>query len=122
MRFLKIIFAAILAILAITFIVENRTVLEQTSQLRLDLYFKSFTTPGIPLWVLILFSFFLGVFTASLYGFYEIFKNRQTIRQLRQNLEILDHELKRTGGGAEAAAAPSKASPAAESSAPPPTE
>ena len=122
MRFLKIIFAAVLAILAITFILQNRTVLEQTSQLRLDLYVKNFTTPSIPLWVLILFSFFLGVFTASLYGFYELFKNRQTIRQLRQNLEILGHELKRTSSGAEAAAPPLKASPAAEFSSPPRTE
>jgi uncharacterized integral membrane protein len=120
MRFLKIIFAAILAILAIIFILENRTVLEQTSQLRLDLYFKNFTTPSIPLWVLILFSFFLGVFTASLYGISELFKNRQTIRQLRQNLEILSQELKRTGAP-EPAVTPLRASPPVES-APPPRE
>ena len=52
---------------------------------------------------MILFCFFLGVFTASLYGIYEIIMQRQTIRQLRHNLEILAQELKQAGAAAEAA-------------------
>lgn len=119
MRFVKIIFASLLAILGIVFLLQNLTVLDQTVQLRLDLYLKSFTSASIPLWLLILFTFFLGVFTASLYGLYELVKQRQTIRQLRQNLEILGQELKRANILPESAAAPSRTSPAVEPVSPP---
>jgi uncharacterized integral membrane protein len=114
MRFLKIIFASLLAVLGIIFIVENRTVLEQTIQLRLDLYFKSFSTASIPLWVLVLFTFFLGVFTASLYGTYEIIKLRQTNRQLRQRLETSGQEVRRPAEPNPAPAAPFEAPPRSE--------
>lgn len=96
MRFLKVIFATLLVILAIAFIIQNLEVLTRTVQLKLDIHVRSFQTPAVHLWGLILFTFFLGVFTASLYGLYEIIKQRQMIRQLKHNLEILNHELKRT--------------------------
>ena len=43
---------------------------------------------------MVLFCFFLGVFTTALYGIYEVLVQRQTIRQLKRNLEILAQELK----------------------------
>jgi hypothetical protein len=94
MRFLKVIFATLFVMFAITFIIQNLEILTRTVQLKLDLYFTFFQTPGVHLWGLIFFSFFLGVFTASLYGIYEIIKQKQTIRQLQHNLEILSQELK----------------------------
>jgi uncharacterized integral membrane protein len=100
MRFFKVIFSSLLGILGIIFIIQNREVLERTLQLKLDLYFRSFYSASIPLWILILFTFFLGVFTASLYGFYELFKQRQTIRTLKHNLEIVGQELKRASAAA----------------------
>ena len=95
MRFLKIIFASLLIIFAIVFIIQNLEVLTQKVQLKLDLHYRTFESTQINLWILVLFTFFLGVFTASLYGIYELFKQRQTIRQLRHNLEVLAQELKR---------------------------
>jgi uncharacterized integral membrane protein len=95
MRFFKVIFASLLVILGIVFIIENRATLEHALQLRFDIYVAKFQSPQIPVWVLILFTFFLGVFTAALYGLYELIRQRQTIRQLRHNLEILAQELKR---------------------------
>jgi uncharacterized integral membrane protein len=96
MRFFKVIFASLLGILGIVFIIQNKEVLERTVQLRLDLYFRTFQSAAMPLWILILFIFFLGVFTASLYGLYELIRQRQTIRQLKHNLEVLGQELKRS--------------------------
>ena len=95
MRFFKIIFSSLLAILGIVFIIQNRTVMEHSVQLKLNLYFHTLQSAAIPLWILILFVFFLGVFTASLYGLYELFKQRTTIRTLKHNLEIVSQELKR---------------------------
>ena len=96
MRFFKVIFATLLAILGIAFIIQNLEVLTRTVQLKLDIHVRAFQTPAVHLWGLILFTFFLGVFTASLYGIYELIKQRHTIRQLKHNLEVLGHELKRT--------------------------
>ncbi len=107
MRFLKMIFSTIIVLLAIIFIVENLEVLRQTVTLNLDLHLVKMETPEVPLWVMVLFCFFLGVFTAALYGIYEVVVQRQTIRQLKHNLEILSQELKSAGARAGVAAAAS---------------
>ena len=100
MRFFKVIFVTLLGILGIIFIFQNQEVLKHSVQLELKLYFHSFQSAAVPLWILILFTFFLGVFTASLYGLYELFKQRQTIRTLKHNLEIVGQELKRASAAA----------------------
>ncbi|MCX5889343.1 MAG: LapA family protein [Deltaproteobacteria bacterium] len=105
MRFLKVIFSTIIVLLGVVFIIENLEVLKQPVTLHLDLYLTQLQSPPIHLWVLVIFFFFLGVFTASLYGIYEVIVQRQTIRRLRHNLEILAQELKQAGVRAEASAA-----------------
>ncbi len=110
MRFVKIIISTIIILLGIVFIIENLEMLKHTVSIKLELYLANFQSPEISLWVIILFTFFLGVFTSSLYGLYELYKQRQTIRQLRHNLDLLAKELKQAGATAEVAAA----SPAAQ--------
>jgi putative membrane protein len=97
MRFLKVIISTIIILLAIVVIIENLEMLKTAVTLKLDLYLLNMESPAIPLWVVILFCFFLGAFTASLYGIYEVIVQRQTIRQLRRNLEIMTQELKQAG-------------------------
>jgi uncharacterized integral membrane protein len=101
MRFIKIIISTLIIILGIVFIVENLDMLKNTVRVRMDLHFVSFQSPDLHLWVIILFCFFLGVFTTSLYGIYELITSRQTIRQLRHNLEILAKELKQASATAD---------------------
>ncbi len=108
MRFLKMIFTTIIVLLALVFIVENLETLRQTVTLNLDLHLLKMESPAVPLWVLVLFCFFLGVFVAALYGIYEVIVQRQTIRQLKRNLEILAQELKSAGARAGEAAAASQ--------------
>lgn len=104
MRFLKVIISTIIILLAIVFIIENLEMLKTAVTLKLDLYLLNMESPAMPLWVMILFCFFLGAFTASLYGIYEVIVQRQTIRQLRRNLEIMTQELKQAGVAAEGSA------------------
>jgi uncharacterized integral membrane protein len=101
MRFVKIIISTVIVLLGIVFIIENLDMLKQAVRIRMDLYFITLQSPDVYLWVIILFCFFLGVFTTSLYGIYELVKSRQTIRQLRHNLEILARELKQASATAE---------------------
>jgi uncharacterized integral membrane protein len=116
MRFLRIIFTTIILLLAIVFIIENLEMLRQTVTLNLDLYLVKMETPEVPLWVTVLFCFFLGVFTSALYGIYEVIVQRQTIRQLKRNLEILAQELKSAGARAGDAATASQGPKAGSSS------
>ncbi|MDI6853755.1 MAG: LapA family protein [Deltaproteobacteria bacterium] len=109
MRYVKVIFGFILVLFGIVFLLENRVVLEHAVTLRFDVYFFQFESAAIPLWVMILFTFFLGAFTAFLYFIYEHFKQRQVIRQLRHNIEIMGSELKKAEVAVEASAASLKA-------------
>ena len=104
MRFVKVIFSTVIVLLGIVFIIENLDTLKHAVRLNLDLYFITFQGPDMHLWILILFTFFLGVFTTSLYGFYELYQQRQTIRQLRHNLETLAKEIKQASATAQASA------------------
>lgn len=104
MRFVKVIFSTVIVLLGIVFIIENLEVLKQTVRLKLDLYFTTFQTPDVYLWVLVLFCFFLGVITTALYGIYDHYQQRQTIRQLRHNQELMARELKQASATAPASA------------------
>jgi uncharacterized integral membrane protein len=104
MRFVKIIFSTLIILLGIVFIVENLEMLKHTVRIQLDLYFVNLQSPDVRLWIIILFCFFLGVFTTSLYGIYELIISRQTIRQLRHSLDILAKELKQATATAESSA------------------
>jgi uncharacterized integral membrane protein len=104
MRFVKIIISTVIVLLGIVFIIENLEMLKHVVRIRMDLYFFTLQSPDVRLWVIILFCFFLGVFTTSLYGIYELYKGRQTIRQLKHNLEILAKELKQASATAEISA------------------
>jgi uncharacterized integral membrane protein len=105
MRFVKVIISTVIVLLGVVFIIENLETLKHVVRLKLDLYFITLQSPDMHLWILLLFGFFLGMFTTSLYGIYELYQQRQTIRQLRHNLEILAKELKQAGATAEASAA-----------------
>jgi uncharacterized integral membrane protein len=111
MRFIKVIFSTVIVLLGIVFIIENLEVLKQAVRLNLDLYFITFQTPDVYLWVLVLFSFFLGVITTALYGVYDNYLQRQTIRQLRHNQELMARELKQASAAAPASAPVSAAVP-----------
>ena len=108
MRFVKIIFSTVIVLLGIVFIIENLEVLKQAVRLKLDLYVVTFQSPDVYLWVLVLFAFFLGAITTALYGLYEHYVQRQTVRQLRHNLDILAKELKQASATAQASAAASE--------------
>lgn len=87
MRLVKIIFGVILTILGIVFVIQNLEPLTRKVQFKFGLYFYTLSSMAIPLWVLVLFSFFLGVFTTTTYCFVAHLRQRQIIRKLRADLE-----------------------------------
>jgi len=116
MRYVKAFIIGLLALLAVVFVIENIEVLKYAVQLRLNLYFINLQMAPLDLWVLILLSFALGAVLVLIYFVYDHIKQRQVIRQLKQNVEILTLELKRAGmsGGGESSSSYA-ASPSVES-------
>jgi putative membrane protein len=112
MRYVKVFIVVFLALLAIIFVIENIEILKHPVQLGLNLYVVNLETPPIPLWVIIILSFGLGAVLILIYFLYDHIKQRQNIRQLQQNIEILTEDLKRTEVRAGTSSAPVMASPA----------
>ena len=116
MRYVKAFIIGLLALLAVVFVIENIEVLKYAVQLRLNLYFVNLQMAPLDLWVLILLSFALGAVLVLIYFVYDHIKQRQVIRQLRQNVEILTMELKRAGvAGGGSSSSVSAPSPSVES-------
>ena len=101
MRYVKVFIIGLLALISVVFVIENIEVLKQTVQLRLNLYFANLETAPLEMWVLTILSFALGAVLVLIYFIYDHIKQRQIIRQLRQNIEIMAMEMKRAGVAGE---------------------
>lgn len=120
MRYIKAFIIGLLALLALVFVIENIEVLKHQVQLKLNLYFLNLQAAPLDLWILIILSFALGAVLVLIYFIYDHIKQRQTIRQLKQNVEIMSMELKRAGvasGGTSSSV--QNSSPPQESQEPP---
>ena len=104
MRYVKAFFIGLVALIGLIFIIQNIEVLKHPVKLRLNLYLLNLETADIHLWVLIIFMFALGALIVLLYFIYDHVKQRQTIRQLNHNIEIMGAELKKAGVAAQASA------------------
>jgi hypothetical protein len=104
MRYVKVFIIGLLALISVVFVIENIEVLKTPVQLRLNLYFAHLETAPLEMWVLTILSFALGAVLVLIYFIYDHIKQRQIIRQLRQNIEIMASEMKRAGVAVETAA------------------
>ena len=111
MRYLKAFIIGLLALVSVVFVIENIEVLRQSIQLRLNLYVAKIETAPLEMWVLTILAFALGAVLVLIYFVYDHIKQRQIIRQLRQNIEILTVELKRAGMAVEEASTGSAVPP-----------
>lgn len=104
MRYVKAFFIGLVALIGLIFIIQNIEVLKHPIKLMLNLYLINLESADIHLWVLVIFTFALGAFIVLLYFLYDHVKQRQTIRQLKHNIEIMGAELKKAGVAAQASA------------------
>jgi uncharacterized integral membrane protein len=93
MRQLKVILTVLVLLLVFLLIRQNLDVLDQTVQFKLNLWVHTFQSVSHPLWLILLFTLFIGVLGTGLYSLMAVLKLRQTNRQLRHDLEILKSEL-----------------------------
>jgi hypothetical protein len=90
---IKIILAVVVPVLIFLLFRQNLDVLNQQVQFKLNLGIRTFQSVNHPLWVILGFTFFIGVLGTGLYSLLAVFKLRQTNRQLQHDLQILKSEL-----------------------------
>ncbi len=95
MRWLKAIFWAAVLAVVVVFMIQNLQTMNQVVQLSLDLYVKTFTV-SIPLYLLIILTFILGVVFGVAYTFKgwltkakEVRAKNREIKQLKEELDSL---------------------------------
>jgi pilus assembly protein TadC len=111
MRYVKVFIIGLLALISLVFVIENIEVLKTPVELRLNLYVTKLETAPLEVWVITILSFALGAVLVLIYFIYDHIRQRQIIRQLRQNIEIMASELKRAGVPVEPASVVSGTSP-----------
>jgi hypothetical protein len=89
----KIILAVVVLVLIFLLIRQNLDVLNQQVQFKLNLGIRTFQSVNHSLWVILAFTFFIGILATGLYSLMAVFKLRQTNRQLQHELQILKSEL-----------------------------
>lgn len=118
MRFLKIALPLGVVLLILLLVRQNVEVFNHQVEFRLNLLLFSFQSAPHRLWVILLYTLFLGIIGTGLYSLVEVVKLKQVNRQLRHDLELLKSELHTLHPEPEhpaAAAAPS-AAPGAQTS------
>ena len=90
--FKAFILAVIVAVFTI-FILQNIDPLNQTIQLRLNLYLLQHDFPPLAVHLLTAITFFLGLLLASLIGLSVRFRMRRALRKTQQEIQTLNNEL-----------------------------
>ena len=93
MVYLKTIVIAGFVALSIIFMVQNMKELAEPLQIRLNLMFINFESTPFSTYLVILLSFFVGLFAASLLGLAERFKMRRMVKAAQKEVAILSKEL-----------------------------
>lgn len=93
MRSLKIALPLVVVILILLLVRQNLDVFNQQVEFRLNLLLFSLQSAPHRLWVILLYTLFLGIIGTGLYSLVEVIKLKQVNRQLRHDLELLKSEM-----------------------------
>lgn len=93
MRALKAPLMTIVAALLLIFVIQNIDALNNTIDLRLDLYIFELDSGMIPIYLLIIVSYLVGMVVAASYGFYRRVQLRGENRRLKRTLKEREEEL-----------------------------
>lgn len=92
MRYLKIGLPVLVVILIFSLIRQNLEVFNHQFEFRLNLILFTLQSAPHRLWVILIYTLFLGIFGTGLYSLVEVMKLKQANRQLRHDLELLKSE------------------------------
>ena len=93
MNHFKWILVVLLVVFAFILAVENYATLVTPVTFKVDLFFFKYETSGMPLSLFAIITFFIGLFSAWLYGIRERFNLKKQIKTLQLNAKEKDNEL-----------------------------
>jgi uncharacterized integral membrane protein len=93
MKAVKTVFSIICICLVLVFIVQNIKTLDQTVELGFNLYLLQLNSGSIPIYLLILFSFLIGLLGAASFGLYKRIQTSVKTRKLKKELRVKEGEL-----------------------------
>lgn len=93
MRPLKIALPLVVVILILLLVRQNLEVFNHQVEFRLNLLLFTLQSAPHRLWVILLYTLFLGIIGTGLYSLVEVMKLKQVNRQLRHDLELLKSEV-----------------------------
>jgi putative membrane protein len=94
MNHLKVILFMFLGLLAVVIIVQNHNAMSTAVTFRVNtVFFGEKTTSPVSIYIIVFFTFLLGVVLTGLYGVVDRFRIKKKIRVLTRELQEKDREL-----------------------------
>ncbi len=93
MRSFRTVVWIVVVFLLLVFIVQNIKTLDQTVELQFNLYLFQINSGSIPIYLLILFSFLIGLLGAASHSLYRRIKIKGETRRLKKALRAREGEL-----------------------------
>ena len=93
MNHLRWLFIVLFLVLGFIVAVENYATLVTPVTFKVDLFFFKYETSGLPLSLVAVITFFIGLISAWFYGFSERFRLRKQIKTLQLSAKEKDNEL-----------------------------
>jgi putative membrane protein len=92
MRYLKVLFIALIFVVSLVFVMQNHEVLKETIQLQFSLFNQSWQSQAIPFYLLIVVGFLVGVILSLLYFLACQFRMSGQLRECRARMARLEQE------------------------------
>ena len=93
MNHLRWMLVILVALLMVVIAVQNYTALSTNVQFRLDLIFDEFKTSVMPLSLIVIIAFLIGVVSSGVYGIAERFRLKRQLKILARDIKGKDKEL-----------------------------
>lgn len=107
MRYIKVLILAVAFVVSMIFFVQNTPIFSQTLQLQLEVLDFRWTSVAMPIYLVILLSFFLGAILSTLYFFVEKLRLSAQLSTATSKVRKLEDEVAKLRSESAASAAPS---------------
>jgi uncharacterized integral membrane protein len=93
MKSVRTVVWVVVVFLLLVFIIQNIKILDQRVELQFNLYLVKFSSGAIPIYLLILFPFLIGLLGAASHGLFRRIKIKGETKRLKKVLQVKEGEL-----------------------------
>lgn len=93
MRYIKVLILAVAFVVSMIFFIQNTPIFSQTLQLQLEVLDYRWTSVAMPIYLVILLSFFLGAVLSTLYFFVEKLRLASQLSSANSKVKKLEDEI-----------------------------